>query len=68
MPLLKKLISLGKTSKAVVIPNDWLDYYEKQGISTKLVVMEIDNVITIRVPRDNEAANLSIASDQEGQL
>jgi len=43
MPLLKKLIDTGH-SKAVVIPKDWLDYYEKKtGKKLETVLMEISD-------------------------
>ena len=54
MPLLKKLINLGKSSKAVVIPATWLEYYDKQGIPTDLILMEINSVITLRIPQGEE--------------
>ena len=54
MPLVKRLINLGKTSRAVVIPADWLEYYENQGIATDFILMEINDVITLRIPSENE--------------
>ena len=28
MPLIRKLIKIGKTSKGVILPKSWLDYFE----------------------------------------
>ena len=46
MPLRRKLISVG-TSKAVVIPHDYLDYYRKQGKIINEVGLEINDKIII---------------------
>lgn len=50
MPLLRKIIKVGN-SKAVIIPNDWLDYYKsKYGKDIVEIYMEVNNIITIAVP------------------
>lgn len=54
MPLIKKLIKLGKSSRAVIIPSEWLEYYEKQGLSIENVLLELDGEITMRVPTEAE--------------
>jgi len=47
MPLIRKLINL-RTTKAVCLPKDWLDFLEKQhGVEVKEVGIEVDNVLTI---------------------
>ncbi len=49
MPLKRKLITVGN-SRAVVIPADWITYYEEQfGQQITEVSMEVNNVITIAV-------------------
>lgn len=49
MPLKRKLITVGN-SRAVVIPSDWLKYYEdKQGKPIEEVFLELNNIITISV-------------------
>lgn len=54
MPLKRKLIRVGN-SRAVVIPPDWLKYYEeKTGQPIITILMELDNVITISIPWGNE--------------
>ena len=54
MPLKRRLIKVGN-SRAVVIPPDWLKYYEeKTGQPIKNILMELDNVITISIAKENE--------------
>ncbi len=49
MPLKRKLIKVGN-SRAVVIPPDWLRYYEdKTGQPIEEILMELNNVITLTV-------------------
>lgn len=54
MPLKRRLIKVGN-SRAVVIPPDWLKYYEeKAGQPIKNILMELDNVITISIAKENQ--------------
>ena len=54
MPMKKRLIKVGN-SRAVVIPRDWLKYYEeKAGQPIKNILMELGNVITISIAKENE--------------
>ena len=49
MPLKRKLIKVGN-SRAVVIPPDWLRYYEdKTGQPVEEILMELNNAITLTV-------------------
>jgi antitoxin component of MazEF toxin-antitoxin module len=49
MPLIRKLIKVGN-SRAVVIPPDWLKYYEdKTGEPVKEVFLELNGSIKITV-------------------
>ena len=49
MPLIRKLIKVGN-SRAVIIPPDWLKYYEERdGKPIETILMELDNVITIAI-------------------
>lgn len=53
MPLIRKLIRVGN-SRAVVIPPDWLKYYEgKNGRPIENVLMELNDVITIAIHEEN---------------
>lgn len=66
MPLIKKLIRLGKSSRAVVIPADWLEYYRKQGLSIDAIFMEIDGEITMRMPTEAEEKLIKEADMDKG--
>jgi hypothetical protein len=47
MPLIRKVIEVG-TSKAVTIPKDWLEFYEKQfGKPIQEVAIEVNKVLKI---------------------
>jgi len=49
MPLKRKLIKVGN-SRAVVIPTDWLKFYEdKTGQPIKDIFLELNGVITMSV-------------------
>ncbi len=48
MPLIKKIIDCGKTSKGIILPKSWLELIERQtGKPIKEIAMEIDGKITI---------------------
>ena len=48
MPIIRKIIEVGKTSKAVIIPKSWLEFYEKQeGQAIKSVAIEVNRVLKI---------------------
>ncbi|GAI11663.1 unnamed protein product [marine sediment metagenome] len=46
MPLVKKLINVGD-SKGIIIPREYLAYYELQGKKINKVTLEINEKITI---------------------
>jgi len=50
----RKLIPLGKSSLAIILPRQWLDYY-KLAAKDKLVVISNGNV-TIEAPKKNKSA------------
>ena len=55
MPLVRKVISIGKTSRAVIIPKSWLrDIEDKSGETIKKLALEVDGCITIRPIIDSE--------------
>ncbi|MBA7683086.1 hypothetical protein ES703_91442 [subsurface metagenome] len=66
MPLIKKLIKLGKSSRAVVIPAEWLEYYEKQGVSIESILMELNGEIIIRIPTEAEGKLINV-EDTDGK-
>lgn len=48
MPIVRKIIAVGKTSKAVILPKSWLEYYEKErGKAIEQVAIEVTDVLTI---------------------
>ena len=67
MPLKKKLIKVGN-SRMVAIPPAWLKYYEEESGQTIVdILMEVDNVITIRPyseKRSEEPAGMETASPE----
>jgi len=44
--MLKKLITIGH-SKAIIIPHEFLDFYELQGKTVNQVYLEINDKITM---------------------
>jgi len=49
MPLIRKIIPIGKTSKAVIIPKSWLDNAEQQtGKKIIAIALEVNGKITIQ--------------------
>lgn len=58
MPIIRKLISFGNSSKGIILPKSWLLYYErKSGQSIKEVTVEVDGKLTIRpILKRNEAS------------
>ena len=70
MPLIKKLIRLGKSSRAVVIPAEWLEYYEKQGLSNESILMELNGEITMRIPTKSEwkVINAENTDGKQGEI
>ena len=47
-PLTRKIIDVGKTSKAVIIPKSWLSYLESKHGTIEAVSMEVNGKLTIR--------------------
>lgn len=48
MPIVRKIIEVGKTSRAVIIPKSWLEFYEEQeGKTIETVTMEVNRVLKI---------------------
>lgn len=57
MPIIRKIIEVGKTSKAVIIPKSWLEYYEKnEGHTIETVAIEVNRVlkITPMIPKESK--------------
>ena len=48
MPIIRKIIEVGKTSRAVILPKSWLEFFEKEsGNQINHVAIEVDKTLTI---------------------
>ena len=48
MPITRKIIAVGKTSRAVIIPKSWLEFFEKEaGQPIENVAIEVNRVLKI---------------------
>lgn len=48
MPIIRKVIDVGKTSRGVILPKSWLEFFErKTGKEIEHVAMEVDEMLTI---------------------
>ena len=49
MPLIRKIIDVGKTSKGVILPKSWLQNFEREtGKTITEVTVEVNGVLTIQ--------------------
>lgn len=49
MPLIRKIIDVGKTSKGVILPKSWLNNFEREtGKQIKEVAVEVNGALTIQ--------------------
>lgn len=48
MPLIRKIIEVGKTSKGVILPKSWLDFLEKKYGKISAVSMEVNGQLIIK--------------------
>ncbi len=49
MPIIRKIIDCGKTSKGVILPKSWLDYLEREtGKPLTEVSMTVNDNLTIQ--------------------
>lgn len=54
MPIIRRIIEVGKTSRAVILPKSWLEYYEQtEGQTIETVAVEVNRhlVITPILPK-----------------
>ena len=48
MPIIRKVIKVGETSKAVIIPKSWFEFYEKEsGQKINEVSIEVNRELKI---------------------
>ena len=49
MPLRRKIIRVGRSSRAVILPEDWLDWVEERfGVAPSEVDIEVDEELKIK--------------------
>jgi len=49
LPLIRKIINAGRTSRAVILPKSWLKFLEEQyGVPIDRVTIEVNKVLKIR--------------------
>jgi len=48
MPLVRRIIEVGKTSKGVILPKSWLDLLEKKHGKVEAVTMEVNGQLIIK--------------------
>ena len=48
MPIVRKIIDVGKTSKGIILPKSWLDLLEKKHGKVEAVTMEVDGQLIIK--------------------
>jgi hypothetical protein len=49
MPIVRKVIEVGKTSRGIILPKGWLEYFEEsqEGQPIETVAIEVDSVLKI---------------------
>lgn len=48
MPIIRKVIAAGKTSRAVILPKSWFDFYEREsGHQINFVAIEVNRELRI---------------------
>lgn len=75
MPLVRTLIKIGRSSRAVVLPKSWLEYYEeKAGCKIEEVTIEVDGELRIKPiiqplarPERRRAVDVPISSVERGE-
>ncbi|MFC1486367.1 hypothetical protein ACFLRN_01590 [Thermoproteota archaeon] len=65
MPLIRKIINVGKTSKAVIVPRSWIRHIENEtGQLVNKVRMEVNsNLIISPVLKEERALNICSKSE-----
>lgn len=48
MPIVRKIIAFGNSSKGVTLPKSWLDFLEEKHGKVEAVTMEVDGQIIIK--------------------
>jgi len=48
LPIVRKIIAFGNSSKGVTLPKSWLDFLEEKHGKVEAVTMEVDGQIIIK--------------------
>ncbi len=48
MPIMRKIIAFGNSSKGIILPKSWLDFLEKKHGRIEAVTMEINGKLIIK--------------------
>ncbi len=49
MPIVRKMIEVGKTSRGVILPKSWIEYAEqKEGKQVTAIEMEVDGCLILK--------------------
>lgn len=69
MPIVRKLIGFGKTSRGVILPKTWLEYYEKEtGRVIREVAIEVNKELRILpIIERGSSENKHSSSEREKQ-
>jgi len=66
MPIIRKIIDVGKTSRGIILPKSWLEFFEKEtGQEVNHVAMEVDKVLTIIPYVNSEKSENEVSEDVE---
>jgi len=70
MPIVRKLIGFGKTSRGVILPKTWLEYYEKEtGRVIREVAIEVNKELRILpIIERGSSENKHSSSERENSL
>jgi len=49
LPIVRKIIDVGKSSRGIILPKSWLDFFkeENQGQPIEAVAIEVNNVLRV---------------------
>jgi len=57
IPIIRHIISFGKTSKGIILPKSWLDFLEKKHGNIYTVAIEVNGKLTISPILEEMAKN-----------
>jgi hypothetical protein len=54
VPLSRKIIGIGKTSRAIILPKSWLDWHEQRIGPINKVAIEVNSELRIKPLEENK--------------